>query len=185
MNGSLGLVSLIFILLSLLFALNNQEISSRMNLLLGLTVLYFLAMSIHIQSFLSDSNEPVRLLYTLPVAKKTLFFGIFIPGVIWVLTMSVCMFILSLTAGIRVESGLTFFYKAICTGIAFLNMSSVEAVNHYPSDKLIKRKLFTSFALLSLVLILLYPYWSPIVLFWSALSLLKLQKKRTFYKSEI
>lgn len=181
LTGTLGAVSFLFLVLSLLAASNNPEPSVRMSLLLTLTVLFFLGLSFHIQSLLSNKTESTQIIFSLPFTKWTLYSGLAIPAFIWISGMCITLFWMALLSNMQPAQAALLTVKGLITGFAFVNSSAIYTVTHFPHDTVSVKKYASSIGILGFFLLFLYPYWFQLICLWSLLNFTKLLKKTELF----
>ncbi|MBN2417505.1 hypothetical protein JXO52_16835 [bacterium] len=173
------------LLISVLFSLvmNNQSASDRTALLLFLTVSIFTILAYRGQSCLSPQNEPSSLIYTLPVTRAMLFFGMGIPVYINGLAVAAVFTCMLVVTGASPAAAVRFLAVSGAAGAAVTSVAARCAVRSYPDREKAASSFWIALGAVSLPMIIFYPFWLPILLAWSLFQQF-IGSKRFFFQRE-
>lgn len=180
-NAASFFLTAVLIVVSYLIAMNNEKMADSVPVLFGLFLVYALVFTVRVMQRISEENESVRFLHSLPVQKQIFYFSYFIPAFLYLTGIYSILSVLVIFSGGTTGQFGWFWLSAFFSSLILLGLGLNCSVAAYPDYKKAQMKFSYYFFSIVLLSTIFYRQRILIALAVTLFSFLPLRKTK-FYR---
>ncbi len=172
-----------FIIIAYSLAMNNTDISDRISVILGLTILFEIFFSVRIIQGINSELESTKIIFTMPITKSQHYFSILLPALLWCVTMIVIMTLLLIIWDSGFLLSGWYFIKSIFAAVLFICAAVNFGLAGYPDLMASHKKYAYWIFLLFVCTAIFYSYRFEVALLFGLISFFFILKNNRFRTS--
>jgi len=174
-----GLITVTYFL-----AMNNEDITDRIAVLFGVTILFLIFFSIKTMQRLDPEIESTKIIFTLPISRFQQYISVLLPALLWSNIIVIALMFLFIVSGSDIQQASLFFGQAVMAAFILVSASVNFSMASYPDIKAAYKKFAYWIISLLIMIAIFYKYRVGVVLFFSLLSFISLIRMNHFRLSE-
>jgi hypothetical protein len=178
--GSRFTLSLFFVAITFLIAMNNDSIQDAVTVLSGIFYVYAFFAVIGTMGRLGADEEPPALIYSMPITKAQLYLSVLVPLVGWLASIALALAILVILAGGGAALAARFVLMSLSISLVYCAIGVSFAVSSYPRPNDALKRFLAGVFTLAVVIVILYKYRAVVMVVAVLCSLLLLLRKRLY-----
>lgn len=173
-------LAVLFITVVWLVAMNNDAIGDSVVIVKGMFSLYAFFFVLGMMNRLGSEEEPVALLYSLPVTRAELYLSALVPTIVWLMSILVPLTLLVVIAGGGFKLTVDFVWSSFAVCLLFSVIGVSLAVGHYPRRNEALKRFLGWLLVLAVLITVLYRFRVVVIVVATLLALLPLLRLRLY-----
>ena len=174
-------LSLFVVALSYFAALNNEKLEDTIAVLFALFLIYTILFVIRAIFNTANELEPVQMIYSLPVLGTQFYASVFIPSLLWLMSVLIVLATLILISGSSILITFMFWIKSVFAVIIILAIGMNAAFSNYPDTKKAQQHYAYYLLAMTMIIVIFFKYRIIVAIFFVLISLVQLRKMKLYF----